>query len=104
MINSNVLKISAIFFLARKPSTIPRTLTTTHILYKESKKQNNPNLEKKTEIKRETVQKKEKYQKSNYHNFLCKCGAGFNTFSEFLDHIKVSHKIKNLNFSEILAK
>src|SRR4051812_12388840 len=98
MVNSNFLKISTVFLLTRKPLIIPRTLITTHILYKEEKKQNNPNFEKKAEIKGETFQKKERFRKGNYHNFLCKCEAGFNTFSEFLDHVKDFHKIENLNF------
>jgi hypothetical protein len=66
MINSNILKISSLFFLTRKPVVIPRTLTTTRFLYKEEKKQNNLNFEKKTEVKEETIKNKERFRKSNY--------------------------------------
>jgi hypothetical protein len=40
----------------------------------------------------------------NYYNFLCKCQEKFSAFSEFLDHVKDSHGVRNINFPEILAK
>ena len=96
MIKLNISRIFPFFLLTRQASMLQqapkRKLITTPPLHQEKKKQNNSNFEKKAEKNRV------------YYKFLCKCREGFNSFPEFLDHIKVSHKIKNLNFAEILAK
>ena len=105
MIRSNISRIAPFFFLARRITTFPRTpkernsLNST-IIYEEEEKTNNFE----TEIKRAIPQKKEEWPKRVYYKFLCKCGAGFNSFSEFLQHVKSVHQIKNLDFAEIFAK
>jgi|SRR6185312_2942610 len=105
MIRSNISRIAPFFFLARRITTLPRTpkernsLNST-IIYEEEEKTNNFE----TEIKRVMPQKKEELPKRIYYKFLCKCGSGFNSFSEFLEHIKSAHQIKKLDFTEIFAK
>jgi hypothetical protein len=105
MFKSNILKFAPLFFLKRRVSVFPRTaernLTITPPLLKEKKKQNSPKLEKKTENKKKTFQEA---KKKVYYKFLCKCKAGFNSFPEFLGHVKVFHQIENLDFMEIFAK
>jgi len=51
-------------------------------------------------------QKAKRSPKSNYYNFLCKCGYDnkFDSFSGFLTHIEDSHQIRNLNFPQILGQ
>ena len=56
---------------------------------------------KKIESKRKTFQEA---KKRIYYMFFCKCGEGFNSFPGFLEHVKTSHKIENLDFQEILTK
>ncbi|CAG8505473.1 19792_t:CDS:1 [Cetraspora pellucida] len=41
---------------------------------------------------------------SNYSKFFCKCSQEFQSFSEFLIHLKDSHQIEQVNYSEILAQ
>ncbi|CAG8478861.1 12148_t:CDS:2 [Racocetra fulgida] len=43
--------------------------------------------------------------RSNYvhYKFFCKCRQEFQSFSEFLNHLKDSHQIERVNMSEILA-
>jgi hypothetical protein len=66
---------------------------------KQEQKPNNPNLKKETNKR---VRKKK--EERTYYKFICKCKTGFDAFSDFLDHVTISHQIENLNFSEILAK
>ena len=102
MLKSTISKLP-ILLLARQKTFIWRTikgkLTITPSLSQEKKTQTNS--QKKTENKSKTFQES---KKKIYYNFFCKCGTGFNDFSGFLNHIKTSHQIKNLNFKEILAK
>jgi hypothetical protein len=104
MIKSTISKLP-ILFLARHKTlfqrTIKRNLAVTPPLFKEKKKPNTSSSEKKTESKKTTFQEA---KKKIYYNFFCKCGVGFDAFSEFLDHVKTLHQIKNLNFQEILTK
>jgi len=105
MIKLNISRIIPFFFLTRQISMLQqvpkRKLITTLPLLKENKNQNSPKLEKKTENKKDTFQEA---KKKVYYKFLCKCEAGFNSFPEFLNHVKTFHKIKSVNFQEILAK
>jgi hypothetical protein len=62
-------------------------------------------LRKRQRSKKRRLKTKKDFEKVITYNFLCKCDeAEFSTFSEFLDHVKHSHGVKNLNFSEIFAK
>lgn len=45
-----------------------------------------------------------KATKRIYYKFLCKCGSGFDTFPEFLGHVKTFHQVGNVDFQEILNK
>ncbi|RIA97408.1 hypothetical protein C1645_732474 [Glomus cerebriforme] len=96
-------RFPVLFLLTRRirffQQTFERKLVTTPLLLQGKKVQNNS--EKKIENKETTFQKGEK---RTYYKYICKCKTGFNTFQEFLDHVKSLHQIKNLNFTEILEK
>ena len=103
MFKSSISKLPVLLLARNKTlfqQTIKRNLTITPPLLKEKKKQNSPKIEKKVENKGTKFQEA---KKKVYYKFLCKCGVGFNDFPKFLDHVKVSHKIENLNFAEIFA-
>jgi len=102
MFKSTVSKLPVLLLARNKAlfqQAIKRNLTITPPLFKE--KQNNSNSEKKTENKKNTFQEA---KKRIYYKFFCKCGVGINDFPEFLEHVKNSHEIENLDFQEILAK
>ena len=102
MFKSAISRLPVLLLRNKTPfqQTIGRKLTITPPFLKEKKKQSSPKLEKKAENKRNTFQEA---KKKVYYKFLCKCEAGFNSFPEFLGHVKVSHQIKNLDFMEIFA-
>lgn len=54
--------------------------------------------------KKTLVSKSHEAKKKIYYKFLCKCRLGFNTFPEFLFHIKAFHQINNLDIKKILEK
>ncbi|PKY46554.1 hypothetical protein RhiirA4_402615, partial [Rhizophagus irregularis] len=101
MNKSIILKFSALVLARLFKQTIKRNLTTTPPLLQEKKKQYGYNLVKKNESKRKTFQEA---KKRIYYKFFCKCGEGFNSFPEFLEHVRTLHKIENLDFQEILTK
>ena len=104
MFKSTITKFPALFLARHKAlfqQALARKLTITPLLYQANKKQNSPNFEKKTENKGKSFQEA---KKRIYYKFLCKCGVGFNDFTEFLEHVKTSHRIENLNFTEIFVK
>ncbi|PKY25048.1 hypothetical protein RhiirB3_413678 [Rhizophagus irregularis] len=101
MNKSIISKFSALVLARLFKQTIKRNLTTTPPLLQEKKKQYGYNLVKKIESKRKTFQEA---KKRIYYKFFCKCREGFNSFPEFLEHVRTSHKIKNLDFQEILTK
>ncbi|CFW92713.1 conserved protein of unknown function [endosymbiont DhMRE of Dentiscutata heterogama] len=104
MLKSTIAKLPILFLTRQRTfiqQKIKRKLTITPHLLQEKKKPNSSNFEKKIENKRKTFQEA---KKKIYYKFLCKCGVGFNDFPEFLEHVKTSHQIKNLNWQEILTK
>ncbi|RIA81361.1 hypothetical protein C1645_744584 [Glomus cerebriforme] len=57
-----------------------------------------------SESKEKTKNKFKKGEKRTYYKFICKCETGCNDFQEFLDHLRTSHQIKNINFTEVIRK
>ena len=102
---TNIIKLTSLLILTRRPVIVQRNLNTAQVLYKESKKQDIPKIDQKNESpKQKKGQRKKSFLKSNYYNFFCKCSEEFTNFDQFLEHIKNSHQIENPNFSEILTK
>uniref|UniRef100_U9U0K2 Uncharacterized protein n=1 Tax=Rhizophagus irregularis (strain DAOM 181602 / DAOM 197198 / MUCL 43194) TaxID=747089 RepID=U9U0K2_RHIID len=54
--------------------------------------------------KSKNAKKNLKATKRIYYKFLCKCGSGFDTFPEFLEHVETFHQVGNVDFQEILNK
>jgi hypothetical protein len=101
MIKSSISKITALVLVRSFQQTIKGNLVITPLLFQEKRKQLVCNFVRKIDFKRNTFHDA---KKRIYYKFFCKCGVGCNSFPEFLEHLRIAHKIENLNFQEILTK